>query len=251
MKKPERRDYRNADGTRLPSVTTVIGQTLGWSKDGLIGWSYRAGVDAMAGEMAAFAADVKDTATMDLDVLAERAKERRAHQRQRDAAASAGTLAHAMIEANVNGETMPTVEGVDPAVVEAAQRAFGRFLGWYVRTDPTIMATEQALVDEERGFGGTFDAIATLGGAVVLLDWKTGKDVYDEVVIQLGAYDHLAALRKLPAIDAAAVVNVPVDGDVQVVTVPRAQLDLGREAFFGLLAIYKNKRAMALSKGTK
>ena len=35
--------YTNADGDRVPGVTTVIGSNLGWSKNGLMWWANKHG----------------------------------------------------------------------------------------------------------------------------------------------------------------------------------------------------------------
>ena len=37
------------------------------------------------------------------------------------------------------------------------------------------------------GYAGTFDLLAEIDGEVWLLDWKTGKGVYEEVGLQLAA----------------------------------------------------------------
>ena len=47
------------------------------------------------------------------------------------------------------------------------------------------------LVSEQYQFGGTFDAVCEVNGKIVICDWKTSSDVYDEFVIQLGAYRQL------------------------------------------------------------
>jgi len=57
--------YKNAQGKRIPGVTTVI-SNLGWSKGGLMHWAWEQGINGI---------DYKET---------------------RDKAADTGTIAHAM-----------------------------------------------------------------------------------------------------------------------------------------------------------
>ena len=66
-------DYKNAKGVRIPGNTTVINGNLGWSKNGLMYWAWEQGRNG------------KD------------------FRQSRDDAADAGTLAHALIEADIKG----------------------------------------------------------------------------------------------------------------------------------------------------
>ena len=47
------------------------------------------------------------------------------------------------------------------------------------------------MVDEELEVGGTADQVAKIGGQVVIGDIKTSKFLYDDHIIQLGAYCHM------------------------------------------------------------
>ncbi len=148
--------YKLADGTRVPSVTTVLGRF----KDAgpLMYWAWEQG---KAGK------DFRET---------------------RDAAAEAGTLAHAAVEAHVHGQ--PITWAGDPSVVEKAQKAFGAFLEWADQTKLTVDKTELPLVSEKYKFGGTFDAIL-LGTKRAMGDWKSSNGIYGEYLAQLAAYGQL------------------------------------------------------------
>lgn len=148
--------YKLKDGTRVPSVTTVLGRF----KDAgpLMWWAWECGRDG------------KD------------------FRRERDAAASAGTLAHAAVEAHVRGKPMEWAG--EPSVVEKAQKAFGAFLEWADQTKLTVDKTELPLVSEQYRFGGTFDAIL-LGSKRAMGDWKSSNGIYGEYLAQLAAYGQL------------------------------------------------------------
>lgn len=148
--------YYLADGTRVPSVTTVISRFK--DAGGLIHWAWNLGKNGK---------DYRD---------------------ERDAAADAGTLAHAAVEAWVKGANF-SFEG-PPEVCEKAQRAFGAFLEWADQTQLKVTHTELPLISEQHRFGGTLDAILVRGKRS-LGDWKSSNAVYGEYLIQVAAYGRL------------------------------------------------------------
>lgn len=149
--------YFLKNGTRVPSVTTVLGRF----KDAgpLMYWAWQCGKDG------------KD------------------FREERDAAANAGTIAHAAVEAWVKGESFEWSK--QPAdVAERAHKAYGAFLEWADQTKLKVDRTELPLVSEKYGFGGTFDAIL-LGPKRAMGDWKSSNGVYGEYLAQLAAYGQL------------------------------------------------------------
>src|SRR3990167_9108423 len=148
--------YKLADGTLVPSVTTILGRF----KDAgpLMHWAWNRGRNG------------------------------KAFRQERDAAAEAGTLAHAAVEAHVRRQPITWVG--EPAVIEKAQMAFGAFLEWAEQTKLTVDKTELPLVSEMYRFGGTFDAIL-LGTKRAMGDWKSSNGIYGEYLAQLAAYGQL------------------------------------------------------------
>ena len=49
----------------------------------------------------------------------------------------------------------------------------------------------EAPIVSERGFGGTIDLYASIDGEPTLVDFKTGRGLYPEMVYQLAAYQQL------------------------------------------------------------
>lgn len=253
MTKP-RPEYRSSTGVRQPSVTTVIGAVL--AKPALIEWAYRKGIEALGNELSAPPpyADHEETEQARAKWVEEasaRAIEDRAHDRQRRGAANIGTVTHEMIKAHVSGEGAPSFPDADAETLDGARACFSRWLAWFVRNDPEKIAAEQSLVDDDLGYGGTFDFLCRIDGRVVLVDWKTGRDVYDDVVYQLGAYDNLVTKHGLTPTDGALVVNIPQDGDVQAIEVPTRQVAAGFAGFKSMLQIYKARADIKLNRGTK
>ena len=144
--KKARRDYRTKDGVKLPGVTTVIGETLGWGKQALIGWAYKLGKEGRS-------------------------------LRERDDAADLGTLTHEIAGALLGGEAVDT-ERWTPEQIEKAtpngERVAAHILDRY-----EVLHVELPIVGAR--CGGTLDYVlrARSDGALVLGDLKTGKGVYE------------------------------------------------------------------------
>ena len=153
-----RRDYRTADGTKVPGVTTILNATI--PKPALVGWAYKRGKEGL---------DLYES---------------------RDSAADAGTLCHAMIQAHMTGNRPESaVSGQSVDVVSRAETAFLNWLDWAKGVQLEPVAIERELVSEEMTCGGTPDLIARVnGGPLALVDWKSGSGVYLEALVQVAAY---------------------------------------------------------------
>lgn len=152
----QRKGYFLADGSRVPSVTTVIGRFK--EAGGLIHWAWSLG------------------------------KEGKDYREARDQAADAGTMAHAAVDAWIRSRPF-AFEG--PAQVCAnAKIAYGAFLEWANQTQLQVTESELPLVSEKHKFGGTFDAILIRNGRAVG-DWKSSNAIYGEYLIQVAAYGRL------------------------------------------------------------
>lgn len=157
----ERLSYKNKMGVIVPSVTTIIGRF----KDSgpLLYWANKIGRE-----------------------------EGKTLQEGQRPAATAGTMAHNLVEAHLKGQELPILEG-EPDIIGKARRAFDTYLNWQHQTKLEMKYTEVPLVSEQFQFGGRLDAIGTafdLDGQehLVLVDWKTSNSVYSDYLYQLAAY---------------------------------------------------------------
>lgn len=146
--------YFTKDGERVPGTTTVISRFK--ESGGLIHWAWQLGKDG------------------------------RDYRQERDAAASAGTLAHAMVEAFLR-KTEVDFSGYPADQFVKASNAFEQFRRWADMTRLVCDEPEVALVSEQYRFGGTMDGI-TVEGQRAILDWKTSNSVYADYLIQVAAY---------------------------------------------------------------
>jgi hypothetical protein len=151
--------YYLADGTRVPSVTTIIGACHLGSIDGLLGWANKLG------------------------------REGKSHTEERDKAANAGTACHAMAECYAKGIEFD--RSPYPAEILAkADGAFSAFREWAQQTRLRIVETECPLVSERYRFGGTLDAML-VNDRLALGDWKTSNGLRVGMLCQLAAYGKL------------------------------------------------------------
>jgi hypothetical protein len=149
------RPYTTKDGAEVPSTTTITGRFK--ESGGLLWWSWNEGKQGR---------DFRDT---------------------KDAAADAGTLAHAMVESDIRGKPWTDPLDVDAAVLVKAKQAFQNYQTWRAQTHLTPVETEVRLVSERYRFGGTLDAML-VAGALALGDWKASNSVYVDYLLQLAAY---------------------------------------------------------------
>lgn len=148
-------DYHNAKGERIPGNTTVIGSNLGWSKGALMYWAWKEG------------------------------KEGRDFRQTRDTAADAGTVCHAMIEADIKKK--PIERSGNPEVDSKAETGYLNFLEWKKMYGLELISMETPLVSEKYQFGTTIDILARVAGKRSIVEVKTSNDIYEDMLIQMAA----------------------------------------------------------------
>lgn len=172
--------WYDVDGTRLLSVTSVLGLAL--NKPALPAWAART------------------VAEHAMDSLPKLIKMSRAEKpeaiawlkgqpyAERDAAALAGTAMHDAAEAHVLGKPYTWPDDGTPAA-----RTLARFRAFLDDWTPEFEATEATVANLSDGYAGTLDAIVRIPALVdeglLVLDYKTGKTgPYPEWALQLAAY---------------------------------------------------------------
>lgn len=153
-------------------VTTIMGQTL---FKNLMQWAVDSCVNYLRGKLPVITEE---------DLLAGS----KAHNTLRDAGASTGSEAHAMVEQFLKDETVQ--EGS-----KEATSAYKAFVKWFEDNSPDILGVEEVIYSEDFGYAGTYDCMLRIEGITYLCDLKTtnpSRDapngVYAENFIQLGAY---------------------------------------------------------------
>lgn len=230
-----RRYYKTDKGKRCASVTTVLSSFK--QSEGLVHWAWNLGMQG-------------------IDYRAER-----------DTMADVGKMAHTMIDEYIRtGSTQLPLILDDGGVVgdtgktklQLALKAFDGFQSWLDYSRIRLIASEVGFVDDVAAFGGTVDAVGERAGEQVLLDWKSGKDIYPEVLAQTGAYSHLWETgRYLPteetpeldverrSIQGLHVIRVGREyGSFHHHFIPYEGLVLGKTAFFTCLQLYRLRKEL-------
>lgn len=206
--------YKNKDGVRLPSVTTIIGNQLAWNKNALIAWARREG---MAG---------------------------RDPNKVRDEAAESGTLTHHLVECHIKG-VEPDTSDYSQNQIDKAENGYLAYLEWEKLFDPVYISSEMKMVSEAHGFGGTCDLKGELNGELTLFDWKTSKGLYPEMKIQMSAYREMDAEMnpEQESIRHAHILRLDKDtGMFEHHMITEKELDYGWTIFQHLLELHRLQR---------
>jgi hypothetical protein len=175
--------------TAYVSVTTVLGIL---AKPALVPWAIKQTVKAIANNPELI---IKDENVMS------------AVYAMRDNAAERGKTVHSMVEVLKNGNEL-NIESM-PEYLKGYARAL---VSWWKTSKPQILVLEKEVVSKQFGFAGTADCICKINGTTYLLDFKTGKDIYDEAELQLVAYRQ-ALLEQGDVCDKMGIVLLKENGE--------------------------------------
>ena len=217
------RVYKNAEGKRVPSVTTILGIL---AKPQLINWANRIGLEGI---------NVKEFV---------------------DDKAEIGTLAHSICEFSIAGTPVEWKNYTKAQIIQAC-RCARKFFEWKSYQWEFIpIASELELVSEKYQFGGCCDLVAILNGRLTLIDFKTCSGVWDEAKFQTSAYKSLlnenfdklraAALNLLPkkykSIQDVVILRIGRDENEGFEYYPVTPTKEGFQIFRAALKIYKERQ---------
>ena len=149
--------YKTSDGQIVPGTTTITGLL---NKPQLVRWANQLGLEGIDSS------------------------------KYTDEAAAVGTLAHALIQADLQKDTIDRTL-YSPQQWDLAENALLSYFEWKARHKIEVILCEQQMVSDKMRYGGTIDCYCNLDGKPTLLDFKTGKAIYDEYFVQLAAYKEL------------------------------------------------------------
>lgn len=149
--------YRNSKGDIVPGVTTILGVL---NKPALVHWAW-------------------DLGSKGID-----------YRKYRDDKADIGTLAHYLIMCDLTGEK-PDTSDYSEKQIDQAENSVLSYLEWKKKKKIEPIFVEKGLVSDDLGCGGTIDLFAVIDGVATLVDFKTSKAIYPEMICQLAAYERL------------------------------------------------------------
>lgn len=121
----------------------------------------------------------------------------KAHSKALEKAADIGTSVHKMIQWNMRRELLQRV-GPEPKLQPAASWAFMAYEDWRRASNLSPIFVEETVFSKRYGYAGTADWAGEIDASGpegrsrvhVLGDWKTGKSIYPEALLQNSAYVH-------------------------------------------------------------
>ena len=160
---------------KLPSVTTIIGRFK--NSIGLIIWSNQLGLKG-------------------LNYFDELKK-----------AADTGSSLHDLAELFILKKEYELPD--NPVAIHC----FQQFIEWWESLDCEVIWTEKKYTSKKLNVGGCPDLLIKKDGKYILVDFKTSKAVYSDMIIQLSCYAELIKENDGIEIDRAVIVRFPKDDD--------------------------------------
>jgi hypothetical protein len=135
---------------------------------------------------------IKDNPPMNrtafFETLKTRLGEKRADEKVLKRAGNIGTAVHKMVEWTLKKE-MGVAPGKQPILEEPeAQAAFAEWVKWRDGVDLAPGYLEMKVYSLRHGYAGTLDLFGYVDGHLAVVDWKTGKGIYPEALLQNAAY---------------------------------------------------------------
>lgn len=237
-------------GTRVPSVTTVLGQ---YKDPGpLIYWARNTAMEVLDEAIHLLQEGSPKVAVSQF--LGTNPRDRADCRSTSTKALTAGTAAHNLIEEYIHasGGERITYKKLSPRELAArksitvetatqACQAFSAFLDWMDMTNFELMETEVPLVSEEYKYGGTIDCVGRLGDKVVILDWKTSKAVYKDYLLQLAAYQNLWNENWEPEVEECHLLQIGKE-TAEFHHCQFSNLEVELESFLLLRQVYENDK---------
>jgi hypothetical protein len=199
--------YHNAKGEKIPGVTTVLGEL---AKPALIHWAWDLGMKQID------------------------------YRTHRDILADVGTLAHYLIVCHLKGETVDASE-YSAKQIDLAENCLLSYYEWARHHTIEPILIETPLVSEVHQFGGTLDFYGKIDGILTLMDFKTGKKIYDEHFYQLAAL-RVALIENDHAVGTSRILNIGRDETERFEEKQKGVLADEWEIFQAALTIYQAKK---------
>lgn len=174
------------DGKPVPAVTTILGRL---AKPALIQWAADCAVEHMAAVLESPAGFLMSSIPGELEAA------RKAHAKIRDAAGDVGTFIHDYARRRLAGEQVVVADADEPT-----RKAIDAFEKWRSEREIVPIALERRVFSKAEWYAGTCDFFGHIDGRLSILDFKTGKGIYDEFWLQTSGYKHALA-EELPGLD--------------------------------------------------
>jgi len=235
--------FYEVNGTRLPSVTTILTAV---NKPALVPWAAKQEREMVYAAVRKVIAD-PDVKRINFMLSLESAVGReKAHTKLLAAAGTIGTEAHSLIDWTIRKELKQLV-GTEPKISEQALWAFMAWDDWRKAANLSVNLIEEVVFSKRYGYAGTLDLGGEIdhegGRATIVSDWKTGKAIYQEAHLQVAAYGHaLVEMGHADVMPAGCIVRLPkVEDDpaFEVLVIPPEDMKAIHKVFLSVLDLWK------------
>jgi len=167
------------------------------------------------------------------------------HTVKKEEAGSVGDLIHAWAESfaksQIEGSPMPDIsEDLDERVING----INAFLDWYNCHKVKFLHAEKVLYSKKHGFVGTADAVAEVDGRKLLLDYKSGKGLYNEFYYQVAGY-RLAYEEEYGKLDGSMILHFDKEtGNFTAKDISDEEYNLNYPVFLACLAIKQREKEL-------
>ena len=195
--------YKNQAGERVPGVTTILNLI---AKPQLIVWANRLGLQGI------------DSTKF------------------RDEKGLIGTLAHALIMADLKKEEIDTSD-YSKEQIDQAENAYLSWLNWRKDKKLIPILLESPLISETFQYGGTPDYLGAVNDEFELVDYKTGF-IGKEAYIQTCAYRELLIENGFPPAEKIRIIGIPRTEDERFTEIVYTSFENGWQYFKCLRQCY-------------
>ena len=192
---PKARGARyTVNGLKKKGVTTIIGERFG--KGALMWWAENCVFEALYQKLKHDKKAV-DEVQQFVDDLKYRVKG------IKENASNIGTNMHSLCEDYITGKNP-----VEPTT-EPLKTMFDKFKKFWKKRNFEIVETEKTYYSDELDVCGTLDVLVKRKGKIGILDFKTSKDFYPDMPVQIHTYKKLVEDSTKHKIEFLAVINIP------------------------------------------
>jgi hypothetical protein len=161
---------------QYPSVTTILGVID--KSAALMGWAVKVSVAYIGKNLDRLRGSLTESGA---SAILTQAKQEA--NRLKEEAADVGTLIHDICDRIDKGETIP-LDLLDDKVRNGVQA----YLKWCKDVKWEFLQGEFIIYDTDHKYAGMVDKLGMVNGKLALVDIKTGKAIYPEMLLQLSAY---------------------------------------------------------------
>lgn len=114
----------------------------------------------------------------------------------KQAAGDKGSKVHHAVERLIQGgtilmdEILTDSDGEPSPLTVEEYDAILSFAAWWKEANPTLIANEQVVFNDEYEYAGTLDMVCEIGGVSYVVDFKTSAYIWPSHELQVSAYNH-------------------------------------------------------------